>query len=51
MAAPRASRLHLDLDGPAAVSPPMIVRAITAALSIPVQLGGGVRSLDEPKPC
>ena len=44
-----ASRLHLvDLDGARSGEPTndSAVRAITAALSIPVQLGGGVRSLE-----
>ena len=43
-----ASRLHLvDLDGAKRGEPvnDEAVRAITAALDIPVQLGGGVRSL------
>jgi phosphoribosylformimino-5-aminoimidazole carboxamide ribotide isomerase len=43
-----ASRLHLvDLDGARRGEPEndAVVRAITAALSIPVQLGGGVRSV------
>ncbi|MFN5119230.1 MAG: 1-(5-phosphoribosyl)-5-[(5-phosphoribosylamino)methylideneamino]imidazole-4-carboxamide isomerase [Cyanobacteriota bacterium] len=43
-----ASRLHLvDLDGARRGEPvnDAVVRAITAALSIPVQLGGGVRSV------
>jgi len=42
-----ASRLHLvDLDGARSGQPvnDAVVRAITAALTIPVQLGGGVRS-------
>jgi phosphoribosylformimino-5-aminoimidazole carboxamide ribotide isomerase len=42
-----ARRLHLvDLDGAKTGEPvnDSVVRAITAALSIPVQLGGGVRS-------
>lgn len=44
-----AARLHLvDLDGARKGEPVNdgAVRAITAALSIPVQLGGGVRSLE-----
>ncbi|MFM7675613.1 MAG: 1-(5-phosphoribosyl)-5-[(5-phosphoribosylamino)methylideneamino]imidazole-4-carboxamide isomerase [Synechococcus sp.] len=44
-----AQRLHLvDLDGARSGEPvnDAAVRAITAALSIPVQLGGGVRSLE-----
>ena len=44
-----ASRLHLvDLDGAKRGEPinDAAVRAITAALDIPVQLGGGVRSLE-----
>jgi phosphoribosylformimino-5-aminoimidazole carboxamide ribotide isomerase len=44
-----ASRLHLvDLDGARRGEPvnDAVVRAITAALSIPVQLGGGVRSME-----
>ncbi|MEB3184103.1 MAG: 1-(5-phosphoribosyl)-5-[(5-phosphoribosylamino)methylideneamino]imidazole-4-carboxamide isomerase [Cyanobacteriota bacterium] len=44
-----AERLHLvDLDGARSGEPvnDAAVRAITAALAIPVQLGGGVRSLD-----
>ena len=44
-----ATRLHLvDLDGAKRGEPvnDSAVRAITAALEIPVQLGGGVRSLD-----
>ncbi|MEB3334083.1 MAG: 1-(5-phosphoribosyl)-5-[(5-phosphoribosylamino)methylideneamino]imidazole-4-carboxamide isomerase [Cyanobacteriota bacterium] len=44
-----ARRLHLvDLDGARAGKPvnDAAVRAITAALSIPVQLGGGVRTLE-----
>ena len=44
-----AGRLHLvDLDGARSGEPTndSAVRAITAALSIPVQLGGGVRSLE-----
>ncbi len=45
----RATRLHLvDLDGAKRGEPinDAVVRAITAALDIPVQLGGGVRSLE-----
>ena len=44
-----ATRLHLvDLDGAKRGEPinDAAVRAITAALDIPVQLGGGVRSLE-----
>ena len=44
-----ASRLHLvDLDGARSGEPvnDAVVRAITAALTIPVQLGGGVRSAE-----
>jgi phosphoribosylformimino-5-aminoimidazole carboxamide ribotide isomerase len=44
-----ASRLHLvDLDGARSGEPTndRVVKAITRALSIPVQLGGGVRSLE-----
>ena len=44
-----ASRLHLvDLDGARSGEPvnDTAVRAITASLSIPVQLGGGVRSAE-----
>ncbi|MFL0735690.1 MAG: HisA/HisF-related TIM barrel protein, partial [Prochlorococcus sp.] len=44
-----ASRLHLvDLDGAKSGEPvnDSSVRAITAALNIPVQLGGGVRTLE-----
>ena len=44
-----ASRLHLvDLDGARSGEPvnDAVVRAITAALAIPVQLGGGVRSAE-----
>ena len=44
-----ASRLHLvDLDGARSGQPinDAAVRAITATLSIPVQLGGGVRSAE-----
>jgi phosphoribosylformimino-5-aminoimidazole carboxamide ribotide isomerase len=44
-----AERLHLvDLDGARSGEPvnDPVVRAIVAALSIPVQLGGGVRSLE-----
>ncbi len=44
-----AQRLHLvDLDGARTGQPvnDRVVRAITAALSIPVQLGGGVRSAE-----
>ena len=44
-----ATRLHLvDLDGAKSGDPvnDASVRAITAALSIPVQLGGGVRSVE-----
>jgi len=44
-----ASRLHLvDLDGARSGEPVNdgVVRAITAALSIPVQLGGGVRTAE-----
>ena len=44
-----ASRLHLvDLDGARRGEPvnDAVMRAITAALSIPVQLGGGVRSME-----
>ncbi|MFY8148106.1 MAG: 1-(5-phosphoribosyl)-5-[(5-phosphoribosylamino)methylideneamino]imidazole-4-carboxamide isomerase [Prochlorococcaceae cyanobacterium] len=44
-----AERLHLvDLDGARSGEPvnDAAVRAITAALDIPVQLGGGVRSLE-----
>ena len=44
-----AKRLHLvDLDGAKRGEPinDAAVRAITAALDIPVQLGGGVRSLE-----
>ena len=44
-----ATRLHLvDLDGAKRGEPVNddAVRAITAALSIPVQLGGGVRSAE-----
>jgi phosphoribosylformimino-5-aminoimidazole carboxamide ribotide isomerase len=44
-----AGRLHLvDLDGARSGQPvnDAVVREITAALSIPVQLGGGVRSLE-----
>ena len=44
-----AERLHLvDLDGARSGEPvnDAVVKAITAALSIPVQLGGGVRSAD-----
>jgi phosphoribosylformimino-5-aminoimidazole carboxamide ribotide isomerase len=44
-----AQRLHLvDLDGARTGQPinDAVVRAITAALSIPVQLGGGVRSAE-----
>ena len=43
-----AQRLHLvDLDGARTGAPvnDAVVRAITAALAIPVQLGGGVRSV------
>lgn len=44
-----AQRLHLvDLDGAKTGQPvnDAVVKAITAALTIPVQLGGGVRSLE-----
>ncbi|MEB3199626.1 MAG: 1-(5-phosphoribosyl)-5-[(5-phosphoribosylamino)methylideneamino]imidazole-4-carboxamide isomerase [Synechococcaceae cyanobacterium] len=44
-----ASRLHLvDLDGARSGEPvnDAVVRAITAALTIPVQLGGGVRTAE-----
>ena len=44
-----AQRLHLvDLDGARSGQPVnnAVVRAITAALAIPVQLGGGVRSAE-----
>ena len=44
-----ASRLHLvDLDGAKSGDPvnDASVKAITEALSIPVQLGGGVRSVE-----
>lgn len=44
-----AERLHLvDLDGARSGEPvnDAVVKAITAALSIPVQLGGGVRSAE-----
>ena len=44
-----AERLHLvDLDGARTGEPinDAVIRAITAALAIPVQLGGGVRSLE-----
>ena len=44
-----ATRLHLvDLDGAKSGDPvnDASVRAITAALTIPVQLGGGVRSVE-----
>ena len=44
-----AERLHLvDLDGARSGEPvnDAVVRAIVAALAIPVQLGGGVRSLE-----
>ncbi|MBM5790588.1 MAG: 1-(5-phosphoribosyl)-5-[(5-phosphoribosylamino)methylideneamino]imidazole-4-carboxamide isomerase [Cyanobacteria bacterium M_surface_10_m1_298] len=44
-----AQRLHLvDLDGAKTGQPvnDQVVKAITAALSIPVQLGGGVRSAE-----
>ena len=44
-----ATRLHLvDLDGARRGEPvnDAVVRAITASLDIPVQLGGGVRSLE-----
>jgi phosphoribosylformimino-5-aminoimidazole carboxamide ribotide isomerase len=44
-----AERLHLvDLDGARTGEPvnDRVVRAITSALAIPVQLGGGVRSVD-----
>lgn len=44
-----ASRLHLvDLDGARSGEPTndRVVKAITSALSIPVQLGGGVRTLE-----
>ena len=44
-----ATRLHLvDLDGAGRGEPvnDAVVRAITAGLDIPVQLGGGVRSLE-----
>jgi phosphoribosylformimino-5-aminoimidazole carboxamide ribotide isomerase len=44
-----AQRLHLvDLDGARSGQPvnDAVVRAITAALAIPVQLGGGVRSAE-----
>ena len=44
-----AERLHLvDLDGARTGEPvnDAVIRAITAALSIPVQLGGGVRSAE-----
>jgi phosphoribosylformimino-5-aminoimidazole carboxamide ribotide isomerase len=44
-----AERLHLvDLDGARSGEPvnDAVVRAITAALTIPVQLGGGVRSAE-----
>ena len=44
-----ASRLHLvDLDGARSGEPvnDVVIRRITSALSIPVQLGGGVRSAE-----
>ena len=44
-----AQRLHLvDLDGARSGEPvnDEVIRAVTAALSIPVQLGGGVRSAE-----
>ncbi len=47
-----ATRLHLvDLDGAKSGKPvnDAVVRAITTALEIPVQLGGGVRSLPRAK--
>ena len=47
-----AKRLHLvDLDGARSGEPSndAAVKAITSALSIPVQLGGGVRSLERAK--
>ena len=49
-----ATRLHLvDLDGARSGEPTndQVVRLIAKELSIPVQLGGGVRSLERAESC